>query len=244
MKEMKINHNQVLVNLNNFRRCVHEKPPPKVKRKERIYPVWIDAQTGVMEFERGKGAVITTKKELQLIVSEDANRTTHFTMHGDLSNISQQVQKVAEETLHILNVMANVLAHSLPEEQVVQDLSCVHLKTWNDRIEMFPGWCGSCGRADAEQFLKDRPIGTYMLRKCEKPAQWMIDQCALSAKGYILTVVEEDQKISDSLILHTERGWALLSDEPDLTKYEYCPTLHELMEKIREIAVMPYKTTH
>ena len=240
MKEIRITHNQVLANLDRFRNFLRERHTSRAKRKERSYPVWIDRETGIMEFDKEEGAVVKNKKQLRLIVQEKETGIVEFEIKGGVKGVDREIQKIAEETLRILNLLSIITTRALPEERMLQDLSHVHLEAWKDRVELFPGWCGECGRIDAENMLRGKPIGSYVMRKADEVAEKMLAQYTIRVKGCILTVVECEQKISDYLILKTERGWALLNDDPDLTRYAFCRTLHELFERLKNTAVMPY----
>lgn len=239
MKGMKVTHNQVLANLSHFRRFLQERGHSGRKKKDRSYSVWMNRETGEMEFERKKGMPITTKKELRLLVHEKHSGAVHFKLKGNFSREEQMIRSVAEETMRILNLLALFTERILPEERVVKDLSSVHLEAWKDSIELFPGWHADCERIEAEKILKGAPIGTYILRKCEQLSQWMLKQYPIHTKGYILTAVESGKKISDYMIVKTERGWTLLQDDPDLIAYDYYITLYELLENLNHIAMHP-----
>ncbi|MBI3508484.1 MAG: hypothetical protein HY069_02455 [Chlamydiia bacterium] len=234
MKEIKTHYSQVLANLNNFRSFLHEKHLEKGKKLSRSYPVWVDEKTGIMEFSK-KGE-IHTHAELHLIVQQSRGQKTQFKIEG---KVADEVDKIIEETLNALNLLAELAIHKLPEEQILQDISAVHLERWGDKIEKFPGWKGSCNRQEAERQLNRMPKGTYLLRKAESLTDWMLSQYPLHTKGYVLTVVEDEEKISDYLILKTDRGWTLHRDDADLTDYRYDKHLSSLLASMHEIAATP-----
>lgn len=240
MKEIKVDHNQVLSNLHRFQSFLAEQSIYRDQRKERIYPMWVDLQTGVIDFKKKDDLPISTQKELKLIVQESKDGMAHFNIEGDLSSLNLRVQAVAEETIKTLNLLALVLFRTLPEEQAIKDLSHVHLQPWDDQIEKFPGWHSVLQRVDAEKLLQGKPIGTYLIRSGDPITEMLIEQYPPELTGYILTVVEENEKISDYLILKTTKGWALHRDESDLRNYTYLPTFQALLETLKSIAWVPY----
>lgn len=229
---MKVHYNQVLSNLNHFRSLLEHKHTRRDKRKKRTYPVWLDLQTGIMDFAK-KTPLPPDQKKLQIIVRETA-RGPHFELEADFGGVDLLIQKIAEETLQMLNLLANIATHDLPERQILLDLP----ESSVARIDKAPGWRGFCTRKEAEERLREEPPGTYILREGDPLTRWMVEQYP-DLHGYLLTIVESDKKIADYLILKTERGWAFHRDEPDLSQYRYLPTLQALLDSFQSPLTLP-----
>src|SRR5690606_17136074 len=100
-------------------------------------------------------------------------------------------------------------------------------------------------RKEAEEFLKEKPVGTYLLREGDSVTQSMVKCLSetnhMSIRPLILTTVEKEEKISDLLLLQTELGWTLYLDDPLLKSplYHYHFSLQDLLDSLKEIACYP-----
>lgn len=156
--------------------------------------------------------------------------------------------KVASETLHVLNIKGKGVKEKgelLAEEIVLHDLSSIHISTQMENVEDFPGWAGTIDRLDAERRLLGRPAGTYLLRNGDQLTLSMTfhfsEENHMVIRPLILTVVEREKKISDILLLETEKGWVLYEDDPDLKDpyYHYHESLRALFKLLSERAKYP-----
>jgi hypothetical protein len=89
-------------------------------------------------------------------------------------------------------------------------------------------------------------VGTYVLREGDEitvsTAFHFSEQNLLAVHAYILTVVEKEGKVSDLLFLHTDKGWTLYHDDPnlkDVALYDYYPSPQKLLDTLKAIAVYP-----
>jgi len=241
MRKIKIYHNQVLKNLDHFRSYLHASHHPKSEKGERCYPLLLDCHSGLMQFVRTKEPISFSrtreKRELEIIVRENGAGRSECQIRGDLeTDLSPLTQKIAWETFRILNLLIRLAKKGgkgdLVELIALKNLSFIRLPSSKDQIEHFPGWRGACDRLEAEQILHGKPVGTYLLREGDPLLQWLVDQSGFRVEGYLLTIVEEEQKISDYLILRNDRGWAFKKDEPDFDCYHYVPTLSDLLKRL------------
>ncbi len=101
-------------------------------------------------------------------------------------------------------------------------------------IQEFPGWVGSLGRLDAERRLKNQSVGTYVLREGDEITFRATSHLLLHSHPYLMTVVEEGNKIADYLLLKTDKGWVLYHDDPDLQDqdYTYLESLSHLLSSL------------
>lgn len=229
------------------------------KKGERTYKVLINRRTGDMRFAQrisniehhisrtGKSKVLTEDwKEARLIVHTEDR--IHFEMK-DLSDLEPLSQRIANETVEILNQKADELKsiprEMLEEEAVLQDLSTIHLGSPEDQIQNLPGWMGSVGRLDAEKMLMNKPVGTYLLREGDEitisSAFHFEEQIHLNIHPYLLTVVESEKKIADIILFQTAKGWTFYHDDPNLKDpiYHYFHSPKALIASIGQIAQRP-----
>ncbi len=241
------------------------------KKGERVYKVLLNRKTGDMRFAQKisalehhisrkgskKGEAAEDWKEIHLIVHQkNPKEIAHFEVKDPQnhslkpSDIDPLAWRIASETLTILNEKAKEVhgTHEkmLPEEAVLQDLSSIHLKTQQGRIEDLLGWKGSIGRKDAEHFLTGKPPGTYLLREGDEITVsfsfHFSQENILSIHPYILTVVENEEKIADILLLQTNKGWILYHDDPNLKDsaiYHYYPSAEAILHSLRSVASQP-----
>lgn len=235
----------------------------------RTYPVLLNRHTGDMRFTQSIRALEShiSKRENKRDSHADwkqvffhiEQRNHHEPVHFEIrdpqdhflkpSDIDPLAWKIASETLDILNLKAKetsqVLDGLLPEEAIVNDLSSLYLSSPKERIEDLPGWMGSLGRIDAEKILHSKRVGTYLLREGDEltiaSSFHLAEESRLSIRPYLLTVVKEEGKIADILLLQTNKGWILYEDEPNLSdpSYEYYPSALALIKNLKQIASYP-----
>jgi hypothetical protein len=225
------------------------------KKGERTYKVLINRKTGDMRFaqkissiELSRKGKATTEdwKEAHLIVH--TKDKLHFEMEG-LSDLEPLSQRIANETVDILNEKANEMtslpAEMLEEEAVLLDLSGIQVGSPREQIQDMPGWMGSIGRIDAEKMLQNRPVGTYLLREGDEitisTAFHFEEQIHMNIHPYLLTVVETEEKIVDIILFKTAKGWTFYHDDPNLKDpiYHYFPNAKALISSIGSIAKRP-----
>lgn len=240
------------------------------KKGKRTYKLLLNRKTGDMRFAKRISSMehhISQKtarkehaedwKEVRMIVSHKSSHgVAHFEISDEQnhslkpSDIDPLAWKIASETLDILNQKAEevkqVPAEMLPEEAVLEDLSSIHIAVTREEVSDLPGWMGSLSRIDAEQRLKQKPVGTYLLREGDEitlsASFHFAEENVLSIHPYLLTVVEKEKKISDILFLKTNKGWVFYHDNPDLKDrdiYFYYRSPRELLQSINQIARHP-----
>ncbi len=108
-------------------------------------------------------------------------------------------------------------------------------------MEDLPGWCGFITRVEAEKRLMKSPVGTYLLREGDGITMCFTfhleEENHAPLHSYVMTLVEEEEKISDLLILQTNRGWSLYRDNPDLqdpVDYSYYSSPRALIESLKK----------
>lgn len=265
---IEITRREVLNNLIRFKDNLlemHAKEKTGGRKEERVYKVLLNRRTGDMRFaqkissleqhfpRKAKGSP-EDWKEVRLIVEQKSSQApVHFevrdTHNKELkpADVEPLAWRIANETLEVLNVKGKevhaVPPEMLPEEMVLQDLSSIHLSPHGGRIDDLPGWAGHINRIEAERKLANKAVGTYLLREGDPVTVSLAFQLSLSnrtsAHPYILTVVEKEKKISDCLILHTDKGWLHYSDEPHLDRYKCFPTPHALLNELSPFARHP-----
>lgn len=234
---------------------------------ERTYQVLLNQKTGRMRFpqkiralehhiaKRTNKETVEEWKEVRIVVRQNSRREpVHFELldtenhslkSSDLEPLSWRVTK---ETLAVLNQKVKEVKRSdmLPEEAALQDLSSIQFELQSDGIETLPGWMGSLNRIEAEVRLTGKMVGTYLIRDGDEITLWMSFQFAeenhLYIRPYLLTVVETEEKISDILLLKTDKGWILYNDDPNLADeitYHYYPSPQSLVRSLHKIATNP-----
>jgi hypothetical protein len=189
---------------------------------------------------------ISDWQEVHLVV-EDEGQTVHFRLTDakgarlPAQELDPLAMRILFETLDVLNRLAalcQTVSASLPESEVVQDLSDIHIARVGESITTVPGWAGHLSRLDAERKLEDKTRGAYLLREAE---DWESDIAIqignanqTSVTVYVLTFVQEGDRIAEKLLLETERGWAVCKDESDLSLYAFYPNLPSLLKSMEE----------
>lgn len=270
-----ISRREVLNNLIRFKDYLLEtrqenRRSPRETKQERRYKVLLNRHAGDIRFAQKvtnlehhisrKGSRKESPadwKEIYLIVQQNSPREqAHFEIRDSQnhflkpSDIDPLAWRIASETLEVLNQKAKELkeiqGEMLVEEEVLRDLSSIHIAAQKERIEDLPGWMGSIGRIEAEHRLTGKPVGTYLLREGDEItisiAFHISEENLLSIRPYVLTVVEKDDKISDILLLQTDKGWTLYQDDPDLKDpelYHFLPSPQAMLHALGPIVRHP-----
>jgi len=241
------------------------------KKKERTYKVLLNRRTGDMRFAQKISSIehhISQKtshkgvpedwKEIHLIVEQKSGHDpVHFEVLDNQNHplkpadLDPMAWRIASETVSVLNLKAKEVkempSDQLPEEAVLHDLSSIHLAPTKQQIEDLPGWVGSLNRLDAEKKLIGKPVGTYLLREGDEITVSIsfrfAEENLFSIHPYLMTVVEKEEKISDILLLQTDKGWTLYHDNPDLkdSDYHYHPSPQGLIHTLSHTAKHPLK---
>lgn len=237
--------------------------------KKRKYKVLLNRKTGDMRFIQ-KISVIEEKiaereyreesledfKEIQIIVNDRSDEAPQFEVLDNEEkslnphDIDPIAFRVTSETIELLNKKAEEEVHLpkefLLEEEVLRDLSSIQVELESEQIQHLPGWVGAIDRIEAEKLLETKEIGTYLLRAgdeiTEQSAFHLDKESHLSLHPYILTVVQDQSKISDLLLLQTDKGWTVYHDDPNLNDpeiYQFFPTVKVLIDQMKEIAKNP-----
>ncbi len=245
-----ITRREVLLNLIRMKDSLLEKrrdgSVPQEKEGERVYEALLNRSTGDIRFaqkintlethiaQKGKVRahpselikvqirVIRLKGETHFEICDETGRPLNF------SNLQQLAKKIVRETIDVLNQKGKETAAEsglLPEEEALRDLSEVHLSPPRERIEDLPGWRGPLTRLEAEELLEGSPVGTYLLREADfltgKASEELSKSNALAVRACVVTFVDEEEKISDILLLETDKGWTLYKDDPNLRDRVY-----------------------
>ncbi len=267
---IEISRREVLNNLIRFKDSLLEKPSRRDSKGERIYKVLLNQKTGDMRFpqkiksleyhisrKKGKGELPNDWKEARIVVSKkNGEVAAHFELLSaksekfDLNDMDPLAWRVIRETLEVLNKRAKEVVgfeyKMLPEEAVLNDLSSIHLSIPVEQIEDLPAWVGSLKREEAEKRLEGKRQGTYLLREGDHFLQaitfHMAEENHLSIHPFLLTFVEEEEKISDILLFKTSKGWTFYHDDPnlnDLELYRYEASPQALLNELGTVIQSP-----
>lgn len=266
-----ITRREVLVNLIRLKDSLLEKRSdgsvPQEKEGERVYEALLNRSTGDLRFaqkintleahiaQTGKSRahpselmkvqirVIRLKGETHFEICDETGRPLNY------SGLQQLAKKIVRETIDVLNQKGREAAPEsglLPEEAVLQDLSQIHLSPPRERIEELPGWRGPLTRLEAEELLAGSPVGTYLLREAdrltEEASQELSKSNAIAVRSCVVTFVEEEEKISDILLLETDKGWTLYKDDPNLRDrvYQFHSSPQALIHTLSRHASHPF----
>ena len=263
---IEIHRHEVLNNIIRFRNSLLEtrKQKKEIPPSQREYTALVNRHTGDIRFALNlqdlKKQVLKTKKEdfadwqeIHFLVEEKGERIA-FNVSDEKgtalipSALDPIALRILFETLDTLNQLA-ALYHLpktlevLPEDAALQDLSKIHLSELSDSIEILetsPGWAGKISRLAAEKKLREKTIGSYLLRDPLDIERAAIERASetnhVPIECCVLTFVAEDKKISEFLCLHTKYGWALCRDVSNLDSpmYQYYPTLQALLYSVRD----------
>lgn len=243
-------------------------PMGKYQNEERSYKVLLNRRTGDMRFaqkissleghfhKRGKQKTGPGDwKEIRIIVHLKPNVGVRFEMRDasdrelNAADFDPLAWRIAKETLDVLNLkgkgIKKVDAGTLPEEAVLQDLTSIHLGKLRESIEDLPGWFGPITRIEAEKLLASQPEGTYLIREADETMALVASNLSranhIEIHPYLLTLVENDRKISDILLLETHKGWTFYADDPNLKDpfYHFHSSPHVLIHILSARARRP-----
>ncbi len=238
------------------------------EEKKRKYRVLLNRKTGDMRFAQKITAIekhIASKgqekiedwKEVRIVAHQEGpkEKTEFEVVDAEGQNLRPAdleplAWKIASETIEILNQKVKEAKGApremLAEEAALADLSSIHLAQAKEQVEGVAGWMGSLSRIDAEKILERRQVGTYLIRQGDEItvsiAFHFSEENVLPIHPYLLTVVEEEEKISDILLLQTAKGWTFYHDDPNLADaklYHYYPSLSSLLQSIKKVARYP-----
>lgn len=263
--------NEVLNNLTHFRDHLTQSHGEQARVfPERTYKALLNRKTGALRFTQkithlehrmapkgNKREVIEDWKPILIVVHQktaadlarfEVSDSHHHALKP--SELETMAWKVASATIDILNTKAKEQRgqnpNMLPEEAILQDLSAIRLPSQKDQIENLVGWMGSLSRIDAEKILTGKPVGTYLLREGDditvSIAFHLTEENFISIRPYLLTVVEKDEKISDVLLLQTDKGWTLYEDDPNLEDselYHFFDSPQALIHHLNQTARFP-----
>jgi len=200
---------------------------------KRSYKALFNRQTGDIQFPEAQ-APSSAMGEWDLIEFEvnperlgtnffEAKDKDHHPLNS--GNMAPVAWRIMIETIQALNeITAHSPSKNLPEKAVVEGLSKLKIPSFR-AIEMQPGWVGQVDRFQAEKDLSSKPIGTYLLRNgdevTEEIAKRLMESNKMGVEVFVCTLVEPEDKISDILILLTDKGWTFYHDNPDLFDSEY-----------------------
>ena len=90
-------------------------------------------------------------------------------------------------------------------------------------IQRRPEWRSSIDRSEAEAILEYCPVGPYLLREGDVETREFEENLRSTNSHpfclFVLTFVEDVEKISDRLLIRRREGWATYDDNPDLNAY-------------------------
>ena len=141
--------------------------------------------------------------------------------------------RVMQETMEILN--REVAKFGSLKEGILQ---CVRMAKVDLNVEITHhlAWKGDIDRTEAEKMLLQAPIGTYLLREGGVDTRTieghLQKNCSFPLRCYVLTIVEQDCKISDHMLIHRSKGWAMFNDDVRLDDYTYI-TLQEVIKQLK-----------
>ena len=239
--------------------------------KERVYLILLNLETGairfaqkIREFESQFPRIPLEEelhkhwKQVRLIVQEQGG-SAHFAV-CDVNEKPigpSDVEKplawtIVSETMSVLNTISKVTqavsGGLLPENVILShaNLSSIQLSPSHDRVEDLKEWVGHVDREGAERLLFYRPIGEYVLRELDLIMECTVNTLRCNNKisfftSCLLTIIQEEDKISDILLIRTEQGWTVYQDEVNLNSpiYTYYPLiqslLHEILREVRNL---------
>lgn len=226
-------------------------PSHRMHGHDQIFRGVLDGNTGTIRFpqniqvldfgHRRRDAGTAQWQEVEMVVSERDGRP-HFEIHVSYDRMDDFARRVIEETLFALNQ----IAHYAKDAQIELDLSKLHSRVEEREVQQLPGWKGKIGRVEAEELLKDAPVGSYLIRTDLEETEAMIEALAQSNNTpvwcCIVTVVETEDRIADMLLLCTSYGWTVRQDSQDLRDlviYQYELSASHLIEMLSSRLVNP-----
>jgi len=114
-----------------------------------------------------------------------------------------------------------------------------------EAITSLPGWKGNITHKEAEELLISKEAGTYLIRNGDPITltvkESLSDANKVALDCYILTIVEENQKIEDIMIVKIQDKWILYHDEPNLidSSYERFASVKDIIKHLKNKAKYP-----
>ncbi len=211
----------------------------------RDYTAYVNRHTGDIRFVEPR--IVRTAQDDWIeihFVAEDGGGKVHFHLkEPKAKGLDPLANRILAEMLAVLNQLA-ALYMLASERELAQHLSDVEVSL-SEPIENMLGWAGSLSRIEAEKRLIGYPPGTYLFRYgdaiTESVADAMEEVNKMKVKVYVMTFVEPMEKISDQLLLQTEKGWTICQDESDLASplYKYYSNLSALLISLSDIITTP-----
>lgn len=260
---IEITRREVLNNLIRFKDSLLEQTAKKDARGERAYKVLLNYKTGDMRFpqkiksleyhivrKKGKKEEPGDWKEALICISRPTPEgPARFELKDgkrqnlEPTQLDPTAWRVIRETVEVLNERAKQVVGfeygMLAEEAILRDLSMIHLSIPIEQIEDLPTWAGYLSREEAERRLEGKGEGAYLLREGDPLTQaigfHLGEENHTSIHPFLLTLVEEEEKISDILLIKTGKGWTLYRDDPNLNDsvlYKYQPSPQALLNEI------------
>lgn len=262
---------KVLRNLNDFQRVTRkESTPDDVTRHDTaVYQAIINKKTGdirFIEYFKELDEIYRRLKEegldeedwkiVRLTVDErEQEKKQSFSMkEEDDEDLKEEdleplAKRVAHETLQVLNQKGEEIKKrprtGRLENAVLDDLSSLH-EEHKGPIEESEAWMGHISRQDVEVLLIGKSPGTFLFRKGDATTD-AIEKRLSEEEGkplhcYVLTLVEENDKFTDFLILEKEGCWMIYHDIPELQLEEKgYPTIPDLLDHLKEKAKYPFQ---
>ncbi len=104
------------------------------------------------------------------------------------------------------------------------------------------GWFGDLDRMAAEKLLAGAEVGVYLIRAGDDYTRILEQNLKADNSGsihcYVLTLVEEEDKNSDKVLVHTQKGWSVFNDDLRLSEYRF-ESLEKLLREVR--ALVPFR---
>jgi hypothetical protein len=229
----------------------------KQPHAHRMYTALLNKKTGELQFREDAPTGDVHHDWMTIKIEVETKKEGLFFYPKDLRGLPLQDKglaslawRVISETFETLNRMSLLSSHgkstmALPEALAMEDLSQIQLFDSGEKIEYLPGWKGKINRVTAEHLLQGKPVGSYLFRNGDEVTEAIISQLASSnqikIKAYLCTVLQSERMISDTLILHTYRGWTTYRDNPDLSdsEYVYFSSAHDLLVHLHKRTVHP-----
>lgn len=262
-----ITRREVLNNLIRLKDHLLEISEKDRSQKRRTYKALFNQHTGDLRFAKKISSLeshLSSKKsskesladwkEIYLLVEEEGMQVRFAVCDAHNreimpQNLSPLAWRILSEMLTVLNQKGKELEEAppeiLPEEKALQDLSSIRLASPGSCIEDLPGWKGALNREKAEAVLAHKPIGSYLLREGDEITLSISfhlgEEEKTLVRPYLLTFVDEEEKISEILLLQTAKGWTFYHDDPDLRQpfYHYCSSVQELLRFLHQFAKTP-----
>lgn len=152
----------------------------------------------------------------------------------DLQQFSKGALLVVMETLKILNQLLGPSFHSAKE--LFAQMDFLEIEELGADIQMRPEWRASINRVEAEDLLEGFTVGTYLLREGDEATQEFEENLmktnSHSFRLFVVTFVDDFERVSDRLLIQRSEGWAVYDDNPDLNAYTYRENLNYILAEV------------